>query len=129
MKMIKSGELLVAMVFDGVFEDGTRPLTDEQLALQVIALKHPKGKKLVSHSHSPKERTTKTLVEALIVFSGRVAITAYTREGSFVEKIELGKGQGILIVDGGIGIEILEDAEMMEFKNGPFIEDKIVFDK
>jgi hypothetical protein len=127
MKFIKNDGLLVAIVFDGSFEDGTKALTEESLALQVIALKHPKGKKLVSHSHKPTDRTTKNLMEALMVFSGLIEVTIYTRSGGLLEKIKLSKNQGVLIVDGGIGIEIIEDAEMMEFKNGPFIEDKIVF--
>jgi len=126
MRIIKYNESVVATVFDGTFENGTKPLTEESLPLQIIALKHEKGKKLVPHTHRPTDRTTKTLSEALMVFSGLVQVTIYTHEGVLVERVELSRGQGVQIIDGGIGIEVVEDAEMMEFKNGPFVEDKIV---
>ncbi|MFH0806302.1 MAG: hypothetical protein V1885_01080 [Candidatus Brennerbacteria bacterium] len=128
MREIKEHGAVVAVVLDGTFEEGTRPLTEGPLALQIIALKHPKGKKLVAHAHRPTERTTQTLVEALMVFSGLVEVTVYNRAGAPLEKVKLSGGQGVLIVDGGIGIEVVEDAEMMEFKNGPFVEDKIVLE-
>lgn len=116
---------MLAVVFDGTFEEGTKPLTDERWAVQVVGLKHPKGKKLVAHAHEPKVRTTERLMEALMVFSGLVRVTVY-RDGVPFENIDLSARQGILLVDAGIGIEVLEDAEMMEFKNGPFVEDKVV---
>jgi hypothetical protein len=128
MRAITENGNVVAFVLDGAFENGTKPLTEESLALQIIALKHPKGKKLAAHAHKPTERVTKTLMEALMVFSGVVDTTIYNHGGTPLEKVRLTGGQGVLIVDGGIGIEVVEDAEMMEFKNGPFVEDKIVFE-
>lgn len=44
MKRIKKHNKIVALVFDGSYQDGTHPLTDAALPLQVLALKHPKGK-------------------------------------------------------------------------------------
>lgn len=125
MRFIKNGEKIIAAIFDGKFEEGTKPLTEEQLPLQVIALKHPKGKKLIAHAHRPVERKTSRLVEMLFVLSGAVEITLYDGQ-EIVEKIRLNPHSGALLIDGGIGIEILKDAEMLEFKNGPFVEDKIV---
>lgn len=125
MRLVKKGNKIIAAVFDGKFEEGTKPLTEEQLPLQVIALKHPKGKKLVAHAHRPTERQTSRLVEMLLILSGSAEITLYDGEEA-VEKVRLTSHQGVLLIDGGIGIEILEDAEMMEFKNGPFVEDKII---
>ena len=125
MRIIKSADRTIAWVFDGRFEEGTKPLTDEKWALQVINLKHPKGKVLVAHRHQPIRRTTESLMEMLMVMTGLVRVTIYDHQNP-VEVIELTAGQGVMLIDGGIGIEILEDAEMLEFKNGPFVEDKVV---
>ena|SRR6185436_15189141 len=125
MRSITKDGTLVAVHYDGTFADGTKPLTTEDLALQIIGLKHPKGKVLVAHSHEPKQRTTQGLVECLMVFSGKVRATIYYQAKS-IETVELTAGQGLMIVSGGVGYEILEDATMMEFKNGPFLEDKII---
>ncbi|OGB85225.1 hypothetical protein A2994_00010 [candidate division Kazan bacterium RIFCSPLOWO2_01_FULL_48_13] len=125
MRIIKSGDRTIAWVFDGQFEEGTKPLTDEKWALQVINLKHPKGKVLVTHRHQPMSRTTESLMEMLMVITGRARVTIYDQQTP-IEAVELSAGQGVMLVDGGIGIEVLEDAQMLEFKNGPFLEDKIV---
>ncbi len=123
MKMITKNDKIVAMVFGETWEDGTRPLTDGIYPLQIIALKHPKGKVLLAHTHRPTERKTNRLMEALFVTKGLARVTVY-HEGASIETIDLSAGQGIMMIDGGLGVEILEDAEMFEFKNGPFIEDK-----
>ena len=126
MKNILFEEKVVAVYFDGVYGNGTVPLTDGNMPLQIIGLNHPKGKVLVAHSHSPKTRQTESLVECLVVFSGKVRATIYSSKTKVTE-IDLIAGQALMIVDGGVGYEILEDATMMEFKNGPFLEDKIIF--
>lgn len=125
MKIIKQDDKIIALVFDGRLEDGTKPLTDEKWPLQVLGLKHPKGKVLAAHCHRLTQRTTESLMEMLMILSGLVRVTIYYRQAP-IETVELAAGQGVMIVDGGIGIEVLEDAEMMEFKNGPFADDKVV---
>lgn len=125
MRAIKQDERVIAVVFDGQFDEGTKPLTDEQWPLQVISLNHPAGKVLASHYHRPTQRTTESLMEMLVVLTGRALVTIYDRQTP-LEKIELSAGQSVMLVDGGIGIEIIEDAQMLEFKNGPFVEDKVV---
>lgn len=125
MREIKKNNILVALILNGSLGEGTKPLTDEHLALQIIALNHPRGKVLPPHSHKPRQRTTESLMEALMVFSGRVKVDIYYQR-EIIESVDLARGQGVMIVNGGIGIEVLEDAEMMEFKNGPFLEDKIL---
>ena len=126
MRTIEKNGKTIAIVFDGTFEDGTKPVTEEFLPLQIVALKHKKGKKFVPHTHGPKKRTTEKLAEALMIFSGVVKVSVFDEINLPIEDIVLKEGEGVMIVNGGIGIEILEDAEMMEFKNGPFVEDKIV---
>ena len=123
MRAIKKNEKIIALVFDTELEEGTHPLTDEKFALQIVALKHPAGKILPAHYHKPADRHTKQLVEGLFVISGKVRVSVYHQKEQ-VESVDLSAGQGVMIVDGGMGIEVLEDAQMYEFKNGPFIEDK-----
>lgn len=125
MRLIKKKNKVIVQIFDGKFEEGTKPLTEENLALQVLGLKHSKGKVLAAHAHKPVSRTTERLMEMLLVISGKIKLDIYYQK-EFIESVVLSAGQGALVLDGGIGIKILEDAEMLEFKNGPFIEDKIL---
>lgn len=123
MRIVKKDNTIVAIIFDGKFEDGTNPLTDKKWPLQVITLKHPKGKILNAHYHKPTQRVTEGLMEMLMILSGQARITIYYQQVP-LEAVELIAGQGVMIIEGGIRVEVLEDAEMIEFKNGPFIEDK-----
>lgn len=125
MREIKKENILVAIVFDGTFEEGTKPLTGAVFSLQALAFRHPKGRIFPAHFHKPQRRVTENLMEALVIFSGKIRVDVYY-EKEIVESVELSGGEGIIIVNGGIGAEVLEDAAMMEFKNGPFLEDKVL---
>ena len=127
MRKIIRNNKLIAVVIDSFLEEGTKPLTEESLPLQIIALKHPRGKKLVPHSHSPLERITSSLSECLLVMEGKIKVDLYDKK-EIIETIFLSSGEGILLINAGIGIEIIENAKMLEFKNGPFLEDKIVLE-
>lgn len=59
-----------------------------------------------------------------MVFSGKVQVDIY-HDRERIETLQLTAGQGIMMIDGGMGIKVLKDAEMMEFKNGPFQDDKV----
>jgi len=111
------------------FPKGSIPHTDGKEALQLVTLKHPKGKYLVAHRHKPKKRIIKTLQECLIVTKGKIGIDLYGSDGKNFKKfktITLKKGDVFILLNGGYGIHVLEDAEMVELKNGPFVEDKIL---
>ncbi|MDD5050828.1 MAG: hypothetical protein PHV93_03775 [Candidatus Pacebacteria bacterium] len=106
--------------------DGSKPLTDGKEALQVVTLKHKAGSVLKAHMHEPKRRETQGLQECLFVKSGRVALDLFWIDKTFVKKIELKAGDFFILQKGGIAITIIENAELIEAKNGPFVEDKIL---
>ena len=116
---------LVAIVL-GRFPKGSIPQTDGKEPLQLVTLKHPKGKYLVAHTHKPTPRQTAKMQECLIVTKGRIRIDLYGPYKKMCKQISLITGGLLLLVDGGYGIHILDDSEMIELKNGPFIEDKVL---
>lgn len=106
---------------------GSVPITDPKESVQVVGLKHPKGVYLKAHAHKPRRRVTPHLQEGLVVRKGKIKIDLYVPEGwKKFKSITLKAGEIFLLLNGGYGIHILEDAEMFEFKNGPFLEDKIL---
>ena len=124
MKKIKKDNNILAIVLNSDLDKGTTPLTDEEWPLQALSLNHPKGTVLDPHYHKSKTRKTDKLMEAIVVFSGKVKIDIYYKKKIY-ETVILERGQTI-IINTGIGIEVIEDAKMIEFKNGPFVEDKVV---
>lgn len=106
--------------------DGSKPLTDSKEPLQVVSLKHPKGKYLLAHAHSPKKRVTHSLQECLIIKKGKVKIDLYSPDKKLFKRIYLNQGDLFILMNGGYGIHMMEDSELIEVKNGPFVEDKIL---
>lgn len=118
-----AGKTLIGVKITSITK-GTTPLTPPKQPLQIIALKHKAGSYLKAHVHTPKERRTNRLQECLVVKSGKIKIDLYTDKKKFVQSVIVKEGQIFLSVAGGLGIHVLEDCEVFEFKNGPFLEDK-----
>ncbi len=110
------------------FKTGSIPLTDPREPLQLVTLKHPKGTSLKAHIHTPKKRTTYKLQECILVRKGKVKIDLYTIDKKFLKYVYLTAGEILMLVNGGYGIHVLKDSEMIEIKNGPFLEDKLLID-
>ena len=62
----------------------------------------------------------------LIIRKGKIKLSVYTQNGTLIEKVLLKKGELFLLVEGGIGIDFINDSEIYEIKNGPFKKDKIL---
>ena len=109
-------------------KNGAIPLTEPHEPLQVLAHKREAGKKTPAHFHSPKKRVTQTLQECLIVIKGRIKIDLYGTHKKKFKSIYLSAGDVVIFMGGGHAIHILEDTELIEVKNGPFIEDKVMIE-
>lgn len=108
--------------------DGSIPITNENEPLQLVTLKHKEGIHLKAHYHEPKKRITYKLQECLFVKKGLIKVNVYNKSGKFIESLVLKKGEIFFLVDGGYSIDLLKDSELIETKNGPFIEDKILLE-
>lgn len=107
--------------------NGSMPITDPKELVQVVGLKHPRGAYLKAHAHKPRRRVTLRLQEGLVVRKGKIKIDLYAPETwKKFKSLVLKEGEMFLLLNGGYGIHMLEDAELFEFKNGPFLEDKIL---
>ena len=122
---IKYKNKLVA-IFLGKFPKGSIPQTDGQEPLQLVTLKHPKGKYLLAHTHRPMPRKTAKMQECIIVKKGKIRVDLYGPDKKMFKKVTMKAGDLLILLNGGYGIHILEDAEMIELKNGPFVEDKVL---
>lgn len=105
---------------------GSMPVTEGSEPLQLVTLKHPKGTYLKAHTHIPKRRVTERLQECLTVRKGKIKLDLYDEDKKLFRKITLQEGQTLIIVRGGYGIHLLENSELVEVKNGPFLEDKVL---
>ncbi len=124
---IKKDNHLYALIIDheGV-EDGTHPLTNPAWGLQALMMKREAGHEFDKHTHEILERSSRVLQEVVVVTKGALKMTLCDRDGNDIGEYNVSVGQAFFVVDGGVGIEVLDDAEFFEFKNGPHTDDKIL---
>lgn len=109
------------------FLPGIESLTAKSEPLQILALKHPRGKKVLAHSHKPLSRRTSHLEECVIVIKGKIKITLYGSDKKRFKQFSLKTGELFMLMSGGHALEVLEDAEIFEIKNGPYKDDRVNF--
>lgn len=110
------------------FKNGAVPLTDPHEALQVLTHKRRSGKYTKAHIHTPKKRVTGKLQECLVMVKGKIKIDLYTPDKKFFKSIYVSTGQAVIFMNGGHAVHLLKDSEIIEVKNGPFVEDKVLIE-
>ena len=124
---IKNGQEILAVIITAEYQpDKTEFITPPDYTHQIGFIVNKKGKTIVPHLHLPVERTIVGTPEVLYIKSGKVEVSLYSNEKEVVDTKMLNKGDIILLIDGGHGFKMMEDAVIMEIKQGPYvgIEDK-----
>lgn len=107
------------------FPKGSVPQTDTEEPVGILTFKHPKGAHFGAHYHKPVKRVTPHLEECFILRKGKIRIKLYTKDKGYIKSVYLKAGQAYLTINGGHEIDVMEDCEMYEVKNGPYKEDKV----
>ena len=92
-------------------------------------MRHPVGKIIEPHIHNPVVREVVYTQEVLLIKGGKLRVDFYNNQQVYLESRILEAGDVILLVAGGHGFEVLEEVEMIEVKQGPYLgeQDKIRF--
>ena len=125
-----SGSYPLAVIIRRDFcEQGIHFFTDNALSQQLAFMRHPTGKLIEPHVHNPVPREVQYTQEALFIRKGRLRVDFYDAEQSYLESRILHPGDVILLIQGGHGFEVLEEVEMVEVKQGPYVgeQDKTRF--
>jgi hypothetical protein len=109
--------LIVRHQFESV---GVNFVTSADSPLQLGILTHKQGTQVAAHFHRESTRTVHHVQEVLHIEYGTVEATFYAKDGSKVGSRVLDAGDTILLLDGGHGFRILEDARIVEVKQGPY---------
>ena len=124
-----SGELLAVIIRSSFQEPGVHFATPDAFSQQLAYMKHPAGKIIDPHIHNQVTRQVHFTQEVLVIRAGRIRVDIYTQSQNYLESRELKAGDVILLAAGGHGFEVLEDLEMIEVKQGPYVGllDKVRF--
>lgn len=105
-------------------------LTPDDLALQLGINSYTASARIKAHVHIDQLRRITSTLEFILVRRGRVRLQLYDQERRPVAHTELGTGDAVLLVSGGHGFDALEEADLLEVKQGPFVAgaDKITIE-
>ena len=100
---------------------GIHFFTEKTLSQQLAFMGHPAGKLIAPHVHNPVPREVQFTQEVLFIRKGRLRVDFYDVDHRYLESRILEAGDVILLIQGGHGFEVLEEVEMIEVKQGPYV--------
>jgi hypothetical protein len=100
--------------------DGVEFLTPKEFPLQMGVQSRKKGEIIAPHAHRQSKRFIRSTQEMLHIDYGRVQIDFYDSEKRKISSTVLKTGDTVLLVEGGHGINVLEDSKIIEVKQGPY---------
>jgi len=120
---IYQGKKLIAMIFRSYLQvKDVEFFTDDTNPFQLGAHDRKKGVSLRPHVHTvTKPLTIKSIQEWLFIPEGKVRVVLYTKKGEVLYRKILTAGDSILLMEGGHGVEFLEDSKIFEIKQGPYL--------
>ena len=114
------GHPLTYIIRGGHLPDRTIFLTPPEFKQQVGYVAYPAGGVIARHMHVPIHRHLIGTSEVLVVLKGHAWIDVYDDAHGLVASRELRAGDVMLMVGGGHGFRIIEDAVFLEIKQGPY---------
>ncbi|PWS26427.1 hypothetical protein DHW03_16740 [Pedobacter yonginense] len=128
-KIEHQGILLAIIIRANYEKDGISFFTPNDFSQQLGYMNRKKGYLIEPHIHKLIERKVVLTQEVLYIKSGKVLVNFYDEAQRYLENRIVSTGDVILLANGGHGFEMLEDSEMIEIKQGPYVgeEDKVRF--
>ena len=100
---------------------GVKFFTSDDHTQQVASIAHPAGKIIAPHFHNEQPRMVTQTREVLIVRKGRMVVTFFDATNRQVDQCFSGEGDILILISGGHSFEVVEDIEMIEVKQGPYL--------
>lgn len=122
-KYYNSKNVLYAYVIpcDYSFE-GINFVSDKDDYFQIATMSHKNGHTIKKHYHNIIDRKIDLTSEVLIIRKGVLKVTLYEDEKEMCD-FYVSSGDILVLLKGGHGFEIVEDADFVEVKQGPFLGD------
>ena len=100
-------------------------ITKDRDLLQLGFINHKKNHYIKSHIHLKKPRIINYCTEVLLIEKGKVKIKFFDNKNFDIKNDKiLNKGDIIILFQGGHGFKILKKTQIIEIKQGPYVEGK-----
>lgn len=117
-----NNELIALIIRNNCDTKGINFFTPDSFSQQLAFINHPKETSIKPHIHKLVKREVFYTQEVLIIRKGKLKVDLYTNDKQYICSKILCSGDVILLASGGHGFEMLEDTEMIEVKQGPYID-------
>lgn len=122
--IIHNNQQIAIIIKNSYKKEGIEFFTPNDYSQQLAYMSHKKGKKIDAHIHNEVTRDVHLTQEILVIKKGKLRVDFYTQTKTYLESSILEDGDVILLASGGHGFEVLEDLEMIEIKQGPYLGEK-----
>jgi hypothetical protein len=127
---IRDGETLLAILVrsDASSTEKYNFLTEQSAPFQLGVNFYQAGETIPAHAHLPRDIRVNQIQEVLIIGHGLARLRLYDEDKAPVFETLLARGDVVLLITGGHGLDVLEDTKIVEVKQGPYdgtVKDKI----
>lgn len=129
-RIYNGDQLLSIIIRDNYHSEGITFITPDDFPHQLGYMSREKDYAIAPHVHNRVPRNVDFTQETLIIKSGVVRVDFYTQEQIYLESRVVQKGDIILLAAGGHGFKMVQPAEIIEIKQGPYAGtmDKVRFE-
>jgi hypothetical protein len=124
-KITHKGKLYAIYFNVNEAEDGLSFVSDDEDFIQVGIWKYQPKKILPAHFHKEYIREASRTCESVYVVKGKIKCNLYTKSGNFIKSFILNSNDMAIQLYGVHEYEILEEALVLENKNGPYFGPEI----
>lgn len=122
---ITDNNQVLALIISAEFQKpGIHFFTPDSFSQQLAYMRHPQGKSIKPHLHNQVRREVFYTQEVLLIKKGKLRVDFYNDDQKYLKSYILNPGDVILLIKGGHGFEVLEEVEMIEVKQGPYVGDR-----
>lgn len=116
----RAGENILAIVVRGDEKvDSIEFYSPTDFSQQIGLMRRPANYEVALHSHNEVERKIMRTQEVLIVRSGLIVVTVMF--DNTIHEFKLKAGDSILLAMGAHKVDFVEESELLEIKQGPFL--------
>lgn len=122
-RITEDSQILAIIIRKDYSQPGLHFFTPNDFSQQLAYMNHPVGRVIQPHVHNPILREVSYTQEVLLIKKGKLRVDFYRSNQKYLESKILEAGDVILLASAGHGFEVLEEVEMIEVKQGPYVED------
>lgn len=115
------GDLLAIVVSHKFQKPGIHFFTPDDMTQQLGYIQYQQGKTIEPHYHVNQVVEIRNSQEVLLLRKGKLRVDFYTDQQQYLESHILEAGDLVMLVSGGHGFEVLEEIEMFEVRQGPYL--------